>query len=143
MDNLIFFIGFLPLIIGLFESWIMMNYIELLPSPIIEGILFLLLWGVVAFFVSKNTKSIPKFLILMNIVPALVLVLLAVQVFGFGGYWPNVIGTWSQHFYSSLLGISVLITRSWDFPFWAYTFSFVGMVIVSSIGCALRNAERL
>lgn len=143
MDILILLIGFLPLIIGLLESWLMMNHIEVLPDLMVIGIVFFVLWGVVAFFASQKTKSIPKFLLLMNAVPALVLVLLAVQVFVFGGYWPNVIGAWSQHFYLPTLSLSVLITRSWDFPFWAYTFSFVGMVIASATGCGLRNAERL
>lgn len=143
MNILIFFIGFLPLIIGLLESWLMMNHIELLPDLMLIGIVFFVLWGVVAFLASQKTKRIPKVLLLMNAVPALVLVLLGVQTFGFGGYWPNLIGAWSQDFYLPTLSLSVLITRSWDFPFWAYAFSFVGMVVVSAIGCGLRNAERL
>lgn len=135
-------IGALPFILGGLQNWFMLRYMDFpLPYALI-AVLFLLLWGVVAFFIKKFHRSTAKTLFFLNFIAAADMILVAIQELFIHSYWMGPLGKWSQLFYLPLLNLGVRFTTWSHNVFAAYAVSFLLMLAASFVGCRLRDRAK-
>lgn len=106
--------GLLPFAAGYGMHWMMTAYPDLrLPYGLI-GLVFLLLWGGIAFlsgiFARRSTSLT---IVCMNGVALVVLVLLGIQELVLGSYFSNAAGVWTQLYFLPLLRLGFSLT-SWS-----------------------------
>ena len=132
-------LGALPFVIGGIQNWYLLTYMDsILPIRLVP-ILFLLVWGSIAFLVKGNRQRARKVVIFLNLIAALDLLLLGVQELILHAYFLNIIGRYSQHFYLPIIWLGARLTRWSHSTFPAYVASFLLMVGASFIGCKLKG----
>lgn len=139
MRFLLLLCGGLPLALGLLENRFMTVHPDILLPYKLLGILFLLLWGLIAFLGGKRTSNSKSCVAALNLLPLAVLLLLGLQELVLKAYWPNVIGLWTQLFYLPLIPIGFVLTRWSHVVFSAYCASFLLLLAASAAGCKLRQ----
>lgn len=132
-------LGMIPFALGGFMNWLMMNHPSRLIPFELFGIVVLLIWVMIAFFMKPYIKSTMKVVIGLNFVGFVVLILLGIQVLFLQAYWLNFVGSWTQHYYLPLLVIGFALTGWSQSVFGAYCAAFLLMVIVTLLGCKLRK----
>ena len=121
-------LGCLPFLLGRAQDWAMMHY---WPPLLLISCLMLLLWGGLSSLALKLMIDDKKALLLLNTPAIAVLLLILVQEWGFGAYWSNGIGLYSQLFFLPLLSLGYRLT------FWsttvvpAYVAAFLLMALTS------------
>lgn len=134
-------VGLLPFLLGGLLNWYIMTYTESLPPLFLIGVLFLVFWGVVAFFAFRALGSVAKVVIPLNAVGFIVLFLVWIQEIVLHGYWQNAVGLWTQYYYLPLLQLGdflpTLIFRGSHLFFDAYAPAFLLMLAVSFAGCKI------
>lgn len=134
-------LGALPFLAGWALDLLMHRVTVVLPFRLI-GLLFLLLWGGLAFLLRGRRISLRQVLLPLHTIPALVLVLLAIQELVLHAYWFNPIGLWTQRFYLPVLNLGFAL-MSWSHTvFSAYCAGFALMFLAAALGCALRGRLR-
>ena len=97
---LLILLSLLPFAFGWITNWIIMTHPDaIMPSFMLVGTVFLLIWAAIAFFAKPYIKSTAKIVISMNAVAFLVLVLNGIQQLLLHSYWLNFVGKWTQVFY--------------------------------------------
>ena len=106
--------GLLPFAAGYGMHWMMTAYPDLrLPYGLI-GLVFLLLWGGIAFLAGIFARrSTSLTIVCMNGVALVVLVLLGIQELVLGAYFSNAAGVWTQLYFLPLLRLGFSLT-SWS-----------------------------
>ena len=105
---LILLLGCTPFLIGRVQDWLMMN---LLGVPLmLISVLMLLFWGYLSHVSLRMSNYDWKALLLLNVPAAIDLLLVLIQEWGFGAYWMNRIGGYSQLFYLPLLSLGFRLT---------------------------------
>lgn len=96
--------GLLPFAAGYGIHWMMTAYPDVrLPYGLI-GLIFLLIWGGIAFLAGSFARRNPLAkIVCMNGVALVVLVLLGIQELVLGAYFSNAAGIWTQLYYLPLL----------------------------------------
>lgn len=138
----VFIIGALPFILGGLQNRFMLKYIDFTLPYTLIAVLFLLLWGAVAFFIKKFHRSTAKTLFFLNFIAAADLILIAAQELIFHCYWMNFLGKWSQFFFLPVLNMGVRFTPWSHSIFTAYAVSFILMLAASLVGCRLRGRAK-
>lgn len=132
-------LGALPFAVGGIQNWYMLTYMDsALPFRLIP-VLFLLVWGCIAFFLNGKRQTTKKIVICLNLIAAIDLMLLGAQELILHAYWLNVIGRYSQYFYLPMITLGFRLTKQFLHVFPAYAVSFILMVGASFIGCKLRE----
>lgn len=132
-------LGVIPFALGGFMNWLMMTHSNPLIPFELFGIVTLLIWATIAFFIKPYIKNIMKVVIGLNSVAFVVLILLGIQELLLQAYWLNFVGSWTQYYYLPLLIIGLTLT-SWSHSvFSGYCAAFLLMVIVTVLGCKLRK----
>lgn len=124
--------GFIPLVLGAGLNFIMMEF-DVFPPLRLIGLLFLLLWGFLAY---QNSQSRPA-VGLMMVFPLIDLLLLFYQEGVLHAYWPNLVGQLSQYFYLHTLSLGYALTFWSSSVFSAYVGAFCLMFCSASIGYLL------
>lgn len=105
---LILLLGCTPFLIGRIQDWLMMN---LLGVPLmLISVLMLLFWGYLSHVSLRMSNYDWKALLLLNAPAAIDLLLVLIQEWGFGAYWMNRIGGYSQLFYLPHLSLGFRLT---------------------------------
>ena len=105
---LILLLGCTPFLIGRIQDWLMMN---LLGVPLmLISVLMLLFWGYLSHVSLRMSNYDWKALLLLNAPAAIDLLLVLIQEWGFGAYWMNRIGGYSQRFYLPHLSLGFQLT---------------------------------
>lgn len=132
-------LGVIPFALGGFMNWLMMTHSNPLIPFELFGIVTLLIWATIAFFIKPYIKNIMNVVIGLNSVAFVVLILLGIQELLLQAYWLNFVGSWTQYYYLPLLIIGLTLT-SWSHSvFSGYCAAFLLMVIVTVLGCKLRK----
>ena len=132
-------LGMIPFALGGFMNWFMMANPDMLPSTVLIGVVTLLMWTALAFFVKPYINDTKKVIIGLNSVALAILIPIGIQELLLQAYWPNLVGVWTQFYYLPLLNIGLTLT-SWSHSvFSAYCASFLLMVIATALGCKLRK----
>lgn len=139
MTATLLILGALPFAVGRIQDWYMSTSLySSLPYWVIS-LAFLSAWGFLAFLMNGNGKRTKRIVIFLNLIAALDLILIGIQILVLHSYWPNGIGIWTQLFYLPVLNLGFRLT-SWShgvFP--AYAAGFILMVGVTFAGCKLRE----
>ena len=135
-------LGFVPALVG----WVMNNLLQIYLSAndlilISAGVMVLLLWGRIAYWVSKQKISLMKGMLLLNLPALLMLVLVGIQEiviqdFAVEGYWVGPFVFLPQYYYFPLNRIGVILTN-WMYRssmFKAACMGFVLLVAASYLG---------
>ena len=132
-------LGALPFAVGRIQDWHMSTSLySSLPYWVIS-LAFLSAWGFLGFLMNGNGKRTKQIVIFLNLIAALDLVLVGIQILVIHSYWPNGIWIWTQLFYLPVLNLGFRLT-SWShgvFP--AHAAGFILMVDVTFAGCKLRE----
>lgn len=140
MTLILLALGFLPLGAGLlFERFILAYPPDQVPPFFLIGLLFLLLWGLLAFFAAGREGHGLRAAILLNIPALLFLVLNGVQILLLGAYWSNVLGHWSQLFFLPVLNLGSRLAFWLPSSFAHLIAAFVLMAGASLVGCRVRK----
>ena len=128
---IIILLGFVPALVG----WVMNNLLQIYLSVndlilISAGVMVLLLWGRIAYWISKQKLSLIKSMLLLNLPAFLMLVLLGIQEiviedFGVEGY---LLAT-SQYYYFPLNRIGIILT-GWMYRSSMFKASCIGFVLL-------------
>lgn len=132
--------GLLPFAVGGLMNWAIMEQPDkVLPFPEI-AIILLVCWGLLSYSMrAKFTRK--QLLCSMHLIPAVILVLVAVQILVFQAYWRNPVGLWTQLYYLPFMNLGFL------FAFWipsmlgAYTACFLLMLGTAFLGMKLRERQ--
>lgn len=81
MSWVLVIVGLVPFVFGGILNWAVMEFPHSAPPFLGAGIVFLLLWGIVAYFMKRYIKSIGKLVALLNLA-AFILMLAASFVGG-------------------------------------------------------------
>lgn len=137
---LLVILSLLPFAFGCVTNWLIMTHPEAtLPSFMLVGTVFLLIWVAIAFFAKPYIKSTAKIVISTNTVAFLVLVLNGIQQLLLHRYWMNLVGKLSQLFYLPLTYIGARLTSWCPSVFSAMCASFILMVIATIVGSKIRK----
>lgn len=141
MTLLLVLLGALPFLAG-WALDLLMHHLAVFPPLEPVGLLFLLLWGGFAFLLRGQHFGLRRIILSLHGIPALVLVLLAIQELVLHAYWFNPLGLWTQRFYLPVLNLGFALT-SWSHTvFSAYCAGFLLMLLAATSGCALRGRLR-
>ena len=132
-------LGMIPFALGGFMNWLMMTHSNPLIPYELFGIVTLLIWATIAFFIKPYIKNTMKVVVGLNSIGFVVLILIGIQELLLQAYWLNFVGTWTQHYYLPLLVIGFALTGWSNSVFGAYCAAFLLMVIVTVLGCKLRK----
>ena len=143
----LFLLGFCPLLAGLVMGGIVTAF-SFLPLPFwLFSIAAVVGWAALSRFWRKKARSAPELILLQNLVPALVLFLLAIQLLGLRRFWTGIPGYLSQEFYLPLLNLASWLTGSQStHAFVSYCAAFLLLLCASWIGCkwsGIRDTSRL
>ncbi|MGM9522707.1 MAG: hypothetical protein ACI3VB_09545 [Oscillospiraceae bacterium] len=137
----ILLLSLIPLILG----YLINIFIFVIPTSLFSLIqyVFLVLWGVLAYFLLEDGESLLKNVLLQNVLAALFLVLLLIQELAVKAYWQNLIGTISQLYYTPILVPAFFIAGFFNTSgIWlAYIFEFILMLAVSLTGCLIKRRK--
>lgn len=144
MTLVLVLLGLLPLPLGLLCDFAINTFPNTLPPLSLIGLLFLLLWGGVAFLVKPRSGSTKRVVLALNAPALLFLLLIADQVYLFGSFWSNPLGRCSQCFFLPVLRIASALT-TWvplcyllpGFLYWVACLLL--MAGASYLGCRLRK----
>ena len=139
MPFLLICLGALPLAVGGIMNWAMLSLQTWLPPFLLISLLFLLVWGLIAFLARPHVKHSAAVILPLNLIPLLVLLLLGVQELILHAYWLNPVGRWTQYYYLPLLRPGFLLTSGMSSVFAAYCAAFLLMLAASALGCMLRK----
>lgn len=140
MTLILLVLGFLPLGVGLlFERFILSYPPDQVPPYFILGLLFLLLWGAVAFFAAGWERQRLRVVGLLNAPALLFLLLNGVQILLLKTFWPNVLGLWSQDFFLPVLPVAGRIARFLPTAFSPFAAAFLLMAGASLAGAEARS----
>lgn len=144
MTLLLLLLGFLPLPLGLLCNFVLTAYPYALPPLSLIGLLFLLLWGAIAFLVKPHAGSAKRVVLALNAPALLFLLLIADQVYLFGSFWPGPLGRYSQYFFLPLIRIASALTTwvplCYILPRFLYWMAcLLLMAGASYLGCRLRK----
>ena len=89
MPLLLFLLGLLPFAVGGLMNWAMLAYPDVLPPFSLIAILFLLIWGAIAFFVRPRVAGVRTLAVCLNLAAGINLILVGVQELVLGAYWSN------------------------------------------------------
>lgn len=133
-------LSLLPFAFGWITNWIIMTHPDaIMPSFMLVGTVFLLIWAAIAFFAKPYIKSTAKIVISMNAVAFLVLVLNGIQQMLLHRFWMNLIGKLSQLFFLPLTYIGSQLTSWCPSVFSSMCASFVLMVAATWIGGSIKK----
>lgn len=135
MSVLLIALGCLPFVFGGLLNGYMMQHMDKTPPFLLINLLFIALWFAIAICFRPHMESTGKTVRWLNLVPFVVLVVLAVQELIVGAYWPNVVGQYTQYFYLPMLFLGFRLTAWVGSVFMAYVASFGLMVAVSVLAC--------
>ena len=138
MKLLAILLGFIPYGLGRLMDWSMMEYSDTLPPLKLIAFAVLLLWGILAYLLRFRLTTKDTILFL-NVIPALNLLLIAIQELILKAYWPNMLGIMTQLYYLPLLNLSYGLTFWAHTVFPAYCAAFLLMGIVSFLGCEIHK----
>ncbi len=138
MKLLAILLGFIPYGLGGLMDWYMLSNINSIPPFKLIAFAVLLLWAVFA-YVLRFRLTTKETVLFLNIIPAVDLILVAVQELIVGAYWPNIIGAMTQLYYLPLLNLSFSLTFWAGTTFLAYCSAFLLMCIVAFLGCELHK----
>lgn len=131
--------GLVPFVLG----WLTNGYIlanpEKVPPLLPIAVATLVLWGALAFWFRGKLAKTGPIVLLMNLIPAVILVLLGVQELVFGAYWGGLPGIWTQLYYLPLLNLGASLAPWASFPIVLYTICFLLLAAASLAGCKLRE----
>ena len=140
MTLLLLALGFLPLGAGLvFEGFLLAYPPDRIPPFCLRGLLFLLLWGAVAFFATGWERQRLRVVGLLNAPALLFLLLNGVQTLLLKTFWPNVLGLWSQDFFLPVLPVAGRIARFLPTAFSPFAAAFLLMAGASLAGAEARS----
>lgn len=139
MTFLLICLGALPFVLGRALNWVMLTWQNTLPPLLLIALLFLLVWGLIAFLARPRTKSTAAVILPLNLIAFLVLLLLGVQELILHAYWLNPVGWLTQFYYLPLLRVGFLLTGWTSSVFAAYCAAFLLMLVASALGCKLRR----
>ena len=129
-------LGCSPLLAGLVMSGIITAFSFLALPFWIFSIAALVGWAFLARLWRKKVRSSLELILLQNLIPALVLLLLAIQLLGAQRFWVGLPGYLSQEFYLPLLNLAALLTGSRStHAFAPYGVAFLLLLCASWIGC--------
>ena len=132
-------LGCIPFALGGLMNWYMMANPDALPPFFLIAIGMLILWAVIAFFMMGRMQNEKKVILSLNAAALLVLILLGVQEIVLQAYWMNPAGVWTQNFYLPMLRLGFTFTSWTPSMFFAYTASFLLMLLASVLGCRLKK----
>ena len=89
MPLLLFLLGLLPFAVGGLMNWAMLAYPDVLPPFSLIAILFLLIWGAIAFFARPCVAGVRTLAVCLNLAAGIDLILVGVQELVLGAYWSN------------------------------------------------------
>ena len=92
MPLLLFLLGLLPFAVGGLMNWAMLAYPDVLPPFSLIAILFLLIWGAIAFFARPCVAGVRTLAVCLNLAAGIDLILVGVQELVLGAYWSNPAG---------------------------------------------------
>lgn len=134
--------GLLPFAAGYGMHWMMTAYPDLrLPYGLI-GLVFLLLWGGIAFLAGIFARrNLLLAIACMNGVALVVLVLLGIQELVLGAYFSNASGVWTQLYFLPLLRLGFSLTSWSSRVFAADAAAWLLMAAVSHLGFWLGRRQ--
>jgi len=110
-------------------NWAMLT-LDLLPPLALVGILFLFLWGAIAYWNSDVKQTVG-----LLCLPALIdLLLVGYQELYLRAYWANLAGRLSQYFFLPVLGLGAWLTTWSHAVFPAYCGAYFLLLSAASIG---------
>ena len=139
MPFLLICLGALPLAVGGIMNWAMLSLQTWLPPFLLISLLFLLVWGLIAFLARPHAKHSAAVILPLNLIAFFDLLLVGVQELILHAYWLNPVGRWTQYYYLPLLRPGVLLTSGMSSVFAAYCAAFLLMLAASALGCMLRK----
>ena len=140
MTLILLALGFLPLGAGLLLERFILSYPpDQVPPFFLIGLLFLLLWGAVAFFATGWERQRLRVVGLLNTPALLFLLLNGVQTLLLKTFWPNVLGLWSQDFFLPVLPVAGRIARFLPTAFSPFAAAFLLMAGASLAGAEARS----
>lgn len=139
MPFLLICLGALPLAVGGIMNWAMLSLQTWLPPFLLISLLFLLVWGLIAFLARPHAKRSAAVILPLNLIAFFDLLLVGVQELILHAYWLNPVGRWTQYYYLPLLRPGVLLTSGMSSVFAAYCAAFLLMLAASALGCMLRK----
>ena len=139
MQLILVIMGLIPFAFGYFMNWLIMTYQDSITLFNLVSILYLVLWGTIAYFAKSYIKSVKKIVIGQNLAAFIVLLLIGIQELILHQYWLNFVGISTQYFYLPLIRFGYLFTNWSNSIFIWYCAAFVMMVMVSILGCKLRR----
>lgn len=131
--------GLTPFVLGGLMNGFMLANPEQLPPFGLIAVVFLVLWGAFAFWFRGKLAKTGQVLLLLNLIPAVVLVLLGVQELVFGAYWGNLVGVWTQLYYLPLIYAGHLLASWTPSMLVSYAACFLLLAAASLAGCKLRE----
>ena len=137
---ILFFIGFIPLLLGYIMNYLMMTvyYDKLLPYGAI-GIIFLIAWfglGLITYhFANSNIEA----MVIAHLFGFIDLILIIFQEVILKHYWSNQIGIITQFFYLPLINIAGRFVFLSTRVYWIYVVAFVLMCIAFYLGRLVRK----
>ena len=134
--------GLLPFAAGYGIHRMMTAYPDVrLPYGLI-GLIFLLIWGGIAFLAGSFARRNPLAkIICMNGVALVVLVLLGIQELVLGAYFSNAAGIWTQLYYLPLLQLGFSLTSWSSRVFTADAAAWLLMAAASYLGFRLGRRQ--
>ncbi len=135
---LLFASGLLPLAAGLLINALIL----LIDLPLrLIGLAALIGWGTLANLWKRRGQSRIRIILLPNLLAAVDLMLLAIQLLINGQYWHGIVGGWSQLYFAPFHVLGYTLT-SWSqdvFP--SYAASLLLMMLASFVGCSLPQIK--
>ncbi|MBR0385634.1 MAG: hypothetical protein IJI05_03710 [Erysipelotrichaceae bacterium] len=130
MDFIIILLGLIPLGAALLLQ--KMAAAASIP-PVMLAAGFLLLWAVITLVIKMFSNSTRKAL-LINFLPAMDAILIAVTELVMKGHWPYVITYYSQLFFQPVIALGKMISGWSDSPIVPYAMCFVLLLAASIVG---------
>ena len=103
------------------------------------AILFLLIWGAIAFFVRPRVAGVRTLAVCLNLAAGIDLILVGVQELVLGAYWSNPAGLWTQLYYLPLMNLGFTLTPWSHSVFSAYCAAFLLMLAATFLGARWRK----
>ena len=140
MPLLLFLLGLLPFAVGGLMNWAMLAYPDVLPPFSLIAILFLLIWGAIAFFARPCVAGVRTLAVCLNLAAGIDLILGGVPELVLGAYWSNPAGLWAQLYYLPLMNLGFTLTPWSHSVFPAYCTAFLLMLAATFLGARWRKS---
>ena len=135
--------GLLPFAAAYGMNWAVMEYPDVLLPYSLIALVFLLIWGGIAYVAGIQGVRIGPALICMNGVALAVLVLLGMQELVLGAYFHNAAGIWTQLYFLPLLRFGFRLTGWSSRILAADAAAFLLMVAASYLGLWLGKRQEI